>query len=188
VDVDPVDLAPDCDSCFGLCCVLLPFRAQDGFGADKAGGEPCGHLELVEGADRCRIHHRLEESGWPGCVAFDCRGAGQHVAQVTYASVSWRDRDEPWVRAEMGAVLSVVRVIHGLLAELDPGDPAFAELLAVRGGSPEQLLALDLDEIEQRVQRGRRQTTTDWPGGWPRRTGRRSAGTGAATTFAPASD
>ena len=48
--MDPVDLTPDCDSCFGLCCVLLPFRTQDGFGADKVGGEPCANLELVKGA------------------------------------------------------------------------------------------------------------------------------------------
>ncbi|GAA2126461.1 hypothetical protein [Nocardioides bigeumensis] len=142
--MDPVDLTPDCDSCFGLCCVLLPFRTQDGFGADKVGGEPCANLELVKGADRCRIHHRLEESGWPGCVAFDCRGAGQQVAQVTYGGVSWRERDEPWLRAEMGAVLSVMVTLHRRLADLDSDDPAYAEIAALRDGNPEELLALEL--------------------------------------------
>ena len=154
MDVDPVDLAPDCDRCFGLCCVLLPFRREDGFVRDKPGGEVCGNLD---DHDRCRIHDRLAESGWPGCVAFDCRGAGQHVAQATYGGVSWRDRDEPWLRTEMAAVLSVVRVLHGLLADLEPDEPAYAELMALRDGTPEELLTLDLDAL----QRGRRQTTTD---------------------------
>ena len=99
----PLELVADCDRCFGLCCVLLPFRAADGFGVDKAGGETCANLDAH---DRCRIHAELAETGWPGCVAFDCQGAGQQVAQVTYGGVSWRDRDEPHVRAEMGAVLS----------------------------------------------------------------------------------
>ena len=157
----PLQLVADCDRCFGLCCVLLPFRAADGFGRDKAGGEVCDNLDHVDGADRCRIHHRLADSGWPGCVAFDCQGAGQHVAQVTYAGVSWRDRDEPWLRTEMAAVLSVVRVLHGLLAGLEPQDPAYVELLRLREGTPEELLTLDLDEVKRSVHRGRRHTTTD---------------------------
>ena len=158
-----LDLVADCDRCFGLCCVVLPFRAVDGFGTDKAGGEPCSNLDA---GDRCRIHARLTESGWPGCVAFDCHGAGQHVAQVTYGGVSWRDRDEPHVRAEMGAVLTVVRALHQMLLRLDPADPAYAEIVAAREGGPESLLTLDLDALEERVetavaQRERRQTTSD---------------------------
>ena len=158
-----LDLVADCDRCFGLCCVMLPFRAVDGFGTDKAGGEPCSNLDA---GDRCRIHARLTESGWPGCVAFDCLGAGQHVAQVTYGGVSWRDRGEPHVRAEMGAVLTVVRALHQMLLRLDPTDPAYAGIVAVREGDPESLLTLDLDALQERVetavaQRERRQTTRD---------------------------
>ena len=158
-----LDLAADCDRCFGLCCVVPAFRAVDGFGTDKASGEPCSNLDA---GDRCRIHARLTDSGWPGCVAFDCHGAGQHVAQVTYGGVSWRDRDEPYVRAEMGAVLTVVRVLHQMLLRLGPADPAYAEIVALREGGPESLLTLDLDALEDRVetavaQRERRQTTTD---------------------------
>ena len=37
-------LQSDCSSCFGLCCVLLPFSAVSGFGVDKPGGRPCHHL------------------------------------------------------------------------------------------------------------------------------------------------
>ncbi len=152
-----IELVADCDRCFGLCCVLLPFRAADGFGIDKAGGDPCGNLD---GHDRCRIHADLAATGWPGCVAFDCTGAGQQVAQVTYGGVSWRGRDEPYVRAEMAAVLSVMVRLHRMLARLEPDDPAYAELAALRDGTPEELLALDLDELAEDY-RGRRQTTTD---------------------------
>ena len=143
-----IELVADCDRCFGLCCVLLPFRAADGFGRDKAGGDPCVHLD---GHDRCGIHERLTESGWPGCVAFDCAGAGQHVAQVTYGGISWRDRDEPHVRAEMGAVLSVMVRLHRMLARLEPSSPAYAEIAALRDGTPEDLLTLDLDDLAQRA-------------------------------------
>ena len=153
-----LELVADCEQCFGLCCVLLPYRAADGFGADKTGGDPCAHLD---GHDRCRIHERLRESGWPGCAVFDCLGAGQFVAQETYDGVSWRHAETPGERAEMSAVLSVVIALHRRLARLDPEQPAYAEVLALRDGSPAELLAIDLDELDARIQRDRRQTTTD---------------------------
>ena len=105
-------LTADCSRCFGLCCVLLPFSAASGFGADKASGTPCTHLD---GADRCRIHATLREDGWPGCTVFDCFGAGQQVSQVTYGGVSWREQDN---LGEMAAVLSVMRQLHEMLAHL----------------------------------------------------------------------
>ncbi len=141
-----IELVADCDRCFGLCCVLLPFRAADGFGVDKAGGDPCANLDAD---DRCGIHAELAATGWPGCVAFDCQGAGQQVAQVTYGGVSWRDRAEPHARAEMGAVLSVMRELHRLLAQLEPTSASYAEIAALRAGTPEQLLTLDLDELAE---------------------------------------
>ena len=93
-------------------------------------------------------------------MAFDCTGAGQQVAQVTYGGVSWREREEPHARAEMGAVLSVMRELHRLLAQLEPTSAAYVAIAALRDGTPEQLLTLDLDELTERY-RGRRQTTTD---------------------------
>lgn len=138
----PIELAADCSQCSGLCCVLLPFRREDGFGADKSGGTPCDHLRPD---DLCSIHDRLAESGWPGCTAYDCRGAGQHVTQGTYAGRHWRDDDvHP---GEMAAVFSVMRVLHGRLAELDPASAAYAEVAALTEGSPDELLAIDLDEV-----------------------------------------
>lgn len=145
----PIELTADCSRCAGLCCVLLPFRAGDGFGADKPGGTPCSHLEAD---DRCGIHEQLDASGWPGCSAYDCRGAGQQVTQVTYGGRSWRDGDANL--GEMAAVFSVMRVLHGMLAELAPDSPARDDLAALTHGSPDELLGLDLDDLRMRV-RGR---------------------------------
>lgn len=143
----PPDLAADCSRCFGLCCVLLPFRAADGFGVDKPGGQACDHLRRD---DLCGIHAHLEKSGWPGCTAYDCRGAGQQVSQVTYGGVSWREHGN---LGEMAAVLSVMRVLHGLLARLGGHDPALRDRVVVlTSGSPEELLALDLDELTSLVE------------------------------------
>lgn len=148
------ELVADCSRCFGLCCVLLPFRREGGFGADKDSGTPCHHLDRN---DRCEIHATLRESGWQGCAAFDCFGAGQHVSQVTYGGVSWRDHDN---LGEMAAVLSVVRQLHEMLAHLSevlrraPAPEAGAmreELLALTHTDPVTLLTADLDEVRARV-------------------------------------
>jgi hypothetical protein len=146
------ELVADCSRCFGLCCVLLPFSASAGFGVDKAGGTPCTHLAADDG---CDIHATLREDGWPGCAAFDCFGAGQQVSQVTYAGRSWREGTD---RGEMAAVLSVMRMLHEMLAHLaeavrrsGAGAELGAEVLGLVDGTPEQLLALDLDELRGRV-------------------------------------
>jgi hypothetical protein len=148
------DLVADCSRCFALCCVLLPYSRGAGFGADKAGGVPCHHLA---DDDRCSIHADLRERGWPGCVAFDCFGAGQQVAQVTYGGTSWREHDD---LGEMAAVLSVVRLLHEMLRHLAEvarrsPDPAAEELrrrvLEVRDGTPVELLTLEIDALQGEV-------------------------------------
>ena len=150
-----LELVADCSRCFALCCVLLPYRRDAGFGADKPGGVPCGHLQAD---DRCGIHADLRERGWSGCAVFDCFGAGQHVSQVTYAGTSWRDLPSPGQRGEMAAVLSVVRRVHEMLAHLGEvarrsPDPAAADLhrrlLDLRDRTPEELLAADPDELHE---------------------------------------
>lgn len=149
-------LTSDCSSCFGLCCVLLPFSATAGFGVDKPGGRPC--LNLLED-DRCGIHTTLREDGWPGCTAFECFGAGQQVSQVTYSGVSWREQDN---LAEMGAVLSVMRQLHEMLVhltEVEQRSPDPAALVAgeeieeLVTAEPEALLTYDLDALHERVGR-----------------------------------
>ena len=101
-------------------------RPSSGFGIDKPGGTPCPNLA---DDDRCRIHATLREDGWSGCATFDCFGAGQQVSQVTYGGVSWREHDN---LGEMAAVLSVMRLLHEMLAHLAEverrsPDPAAAE-------------------------------------------------------------
>ncbi len=146
-------LRADCSNCFGLCCVLIPFSRDAGFGTTKASGTPCHHLGSDDG---CGIHATLREDGWPGCTVFDCFGAGQQVSQVTYGGVSWREQDN---LGEMAAVLSVMRQLHEMLAHLVEAEERvpgvtgdLRDRLAVHvAGTPEELLALDVDALRLEV-------------------------------------
>ncbi len=166
----PPALRSDCASCFGLCCVLLPFSADSGFGVDKPGGRPC--LNLLDD-DRCRIHATLREDGWPGCTVFECFGAGQQVSQVTYAGVSWREGGN---LAEMGAVLTVMRQLHEMLVHLEEverrsPDPAAAPVRALieelTAADPETLLTADVDEVHEHVGRLLTDASTRVRSRWP---------------------
>ncbi|TMR90571.1 pentapeptide repeat-containing protein [Nonomuraea basaltis] len=103
-------LLADCDNCFGLCCVALPFSASADFAAGKAAGEPCRNLR---DDFRCSIHEQLRQRGYPGCTVFDCFGAGQKVSQVTFEGRSWRQA--PGTAGQMYAVFPVMRQLHELL-------------------------------------------------------------------------
>lgn len=123
------DLRADCTRCFGLCCAALPFTASADFAVDKAAGEPCANLQ----ADfSCGIHAHLREQGFPGCVAFDCFGAGQKVSRVTFGGQDWRQDSR--TAQEMFAVFPVMRRLHELLwyvteaLELPPARPLHGEL------------------------------------------------------------
>ena len=84
-------LHADCARCFALCCVAPAFAASADFAIDKPAGQPCPNLL----ADfRCGIHDHLRERGFPGCTVFDCFGAGQRVAQVSFGGVDWRRAPE----------------------------------------------------------------------------------------------
>ena len=155
VPLPRLQLTADCSRCHALCCVLLPFRREGGFGADKPGGVACHHL-LAD--DRCEIHPDLTDLGWPSCVAFDCFGAGQHVTQVTYAGASWRDLSSEGELGEMAAVLSVLRRVHEMLLHLgevaerspDPAADTLAQrLLVLRDLTPVEILTADLDGLQE---------------------------------------
>lgn len=79
-------LHADCSSCKGLCCILLPFDADQGFGFDKPAATPCQHLDTNF---KCSIHASLAEDGFPGCVQFDCRGAGQYATAKLGLGERW---------------------------------------------------------------------------------------------------
>jgi hypothetical protein len=146
------DLRADCGSCFGLCCVALPFAASADFAVDKGAGRPCHNLRTDFG---CGIHSRLREKGFAGCTVFDCFGAGQKVSRTTFEGRDWRTH--PRTASGMFAVLPVMRQLHELLwylteaLTLPPARPLHDELReALRTterltlGSAEELLALDV--------------------------------------------
>lgn len=99
-------LRADCASCFGLCCAAPAFTRSADFAIDKPAGVACPNLL----ADfRCGIHEKLRSQGFAGCTVFDCLGAGQKVAQVTYGGV------HPGDPTEMFAVFGVMRHLHEIL-------------------------------------------------------------------------
>jgi uncharacterized protein YjbI with pentapeptide repeats len=110
LDVRRRSLRADCERCLGLCCVAPAFSASADFAIDKDAGQPCPNLRPDF---RCGIHARLREQGFPGCTAYDCFGAGQQVAQVTFGGQNWR-RD-PQAAQQMFAVFSTMRQLHELL-------------------------------------------------------------------------
>jgi uncharacterized protein YjbI with pentapeptide repeats len=105
-----LDLVADCSTCFGLCCVALAFERSADFPIDKRAGEPCVNLQIDFS---CGIHSRLREEGFRGSAVYDCFGAGQQVAQVTFEGVSWHDA--PDTSAAMFAALPVMRQLHEML-------------------------------------------------------------------------
>ncbi|MDQ0496102.1 MULTISPECIES: pentapeptide repeat-containing protein [Paenibacillus] len=104
----------DCEKCFGLCCVALPYAKSADFAFNKDGGTPCQNLN----ADyRCSIHKNLRNNGLRGCTVYDCFGAGQKISQVTYNGKSWRD--DPAIAEEMFNILPIMQQLHEMLYYLN---------------------------------------------------------------------
>src|ERR1700722_1356308 len=114
----------ECARCFGLCCVAPAFRASADFAITKPAGQPCPRLAADFG---CGIHDALRPRGFPGCVVYDCFGAGQKVAQVTFGGRDWRQA--PGSARQMYEVFAVMRQLHELLWYL-------TEALALRPARP----------------------------------------------------
>lgn len=111
--VEQLELRSDCSRCTGLCCVGLHLVRSADFAIDKPAGTPCPNLRTDFG---CGIHARLPESGFPGCVAYDCLGAGQRVTAAVRAAhdgATWRD--DPAAAREAFAALPVVTQLQELL-------------------------------------------------------------------------
>jgi hypothetical protein len=104
------ELRADCARCFGLCCVAPAFAKSADFAIDKPAGHACPNLQ---DDFRCGIHRDLRDRGFPGCTVFDCFGAGQKVAQVTFGGRDWRAAPE--TAAPMFAAFAVMRQLHELL-------------------------------------------------------------------------
>lgn len=109
----PAHLKADCAACTGLCCVVTPFDAVQGFGFDKPAHTPCPHLC---GDFRCGIHDELADRGFRGCTVFDCHGAGQRVSQQLFPGQDWRDSAE--TAQQMFDAYTVMRGLHDLMVLL----------------------------------------------------------------------
>lgn len=145
-------LQADCERCFGLCCVALPFAATADFAVDKEAGKPCANLRLDF---RCGIHDSLRQQGFRGCTVYDCFGAGQKVSQTTYGGRDWRRN--PASAQQMFDVFPIMRQLHELLwylhesLTLEPARPIRKELHAMldeterlTGLEPDALLKLNI--------------------------------------------
>ncbi|QUG41773.1 pentapeptide repeat-containing protein [Psychrobacillus sp. INOP01] len=104
------DLKSDCNNCFGLCCVALPYGKSADFPFNKDSGNPCRNLCSN---NLCAIHYQLREKGFRGCVSYECFGAGQHVSQSIYHGRDWREDAE--YAEEMFAVFPLVQQLHEML-------------------------------------------------------------------------
>jgi uncharacterized protein YjbI with pentapeptide repeats len=137
-----LSLRADCERCFGLCCVAPAFAASADFAIDKDAGRPCPHLRSDF---RCGIHDHLRQRGFPGCAGYDCFGAGQKVAQVTFGGQDWRR--SPRTARRMFEVFTIMRQLHELLWYL-------TEALTLRPAHPlHGALAAALDETERLTRR-----------------------------------
>jgi Pentapeptide repeats (8 copies) len=127
-----VNLVADCGSCVGLCCVAPALVASADFALTKPAGCACVHL----GPDSsCRIHPSLIPRGFPGCVAYDCFGAGQRVV-----SLLGPDRTPRLLHA-----YEVLHQLHELLFYLADalGRPAAAPVHDALTGLRDTIAALD---------------------------------------------
>jgi uncharacterized protein YjbI with pentapeptide repeats len=103
-------LHADCENCFGLCCVALPYARSADFAFDKDSGTPCRNLRSDY---RCGIHENLRKEGFRGCTVYECFGAGQKVSQHTYIGNDWRDY--PDSAREMFDVFPIMQQLHEML-------------------------------------------------------------------------
>lgn len=151
----PSDLRADCARCFALCCVVPAYAKSADFAITKPAGTPCPNLR----ADfRCGIHDTLRPAGFPGCTVYDCFGAGQQLAQVTFHGQDWRAHPE--LKPDLVAVFPIMRDLHELryylteAAVLAPSpelDTALAETGDLTGLDPAGLRAIDVPGLRGRM-------------------------------------
>lgn len=151
-------LSADCENCFGLCCVALPYAKSADFAFTKSSGTPCQNLQ----ADfKCGIHNKLRKEGFRGCSTYECFGAGQKVSQNIYAGKDWRNHPE--LANEMFSVFPIMQQLHEMLCYLNEAlhlevtKPIHKNLQAVYDEtqnltnlSPDAILALDI--VKHRVE------------------------------------
>ncbi|MCZ2815919.1 pentapeptide repeat-containing protein [Modestobacter sp. VKM Ac-2984] len=153
------DLTADCGRCTGLCCVAPAFAASADFAIDKPAGTPCPNLQPDS---RCGVHDQLRDRGFPGCVVFDCFGAGQRVTQDVFGGADWRT--DASTRTAVFAVFPVMRQLTELLWHLTEArtllsaGPLAAEVAAAHARTDEltrapadELIDLDAGGLRREV-------------------------------------
>jgi hypothetical protein len=129
-----MELKADCSKCFALCCVVPAFSRSADFAIDKPAGKPCPNLSEQDFA----------------CTAYDCFGAGQRVAQVTFGGRDWRM--SPGLRESMFAVFPVMGRLHELLYYLTsalsvPASSPLREAIQAAVSEISPLTDLDADAL-----------------------------------------
>lgn len=150
--INKATYSADCENCFGLCCVALPYTRSADFAADKEAGVPC---ENLQDDFRCRIHQNLRGRGFRGCSVYECFGAGQKVSKILYQGKDWRAHSD--IGKEMFDVFPVVQQLHEMLCYLHEAlnlketKPIYDELQAaieeteqLTTLSPKSILELDI--------------------------------------------
>jgi hypothetical protein len=153
-----LELTADCRRCCALCCVVYPFVRSPEFAADKPAYVACGH---VTAAFTCAIHSERAGLGYPGCMPYDCHGAGQYVTHVLFGGQAWTDVEEPAVMFEVFLVLRALFAQLSLLQTaltLDLAD-AMRSALSRRDAQLRALLERPLAELRAIDAQAERATT-----------------------------
>jgi hypothetical protein len=124
----------DCGRCDALCCLALALDRGPHFALDKPAGEICPHQSEDH---RCTIHARLAESGFAGCAAYDCLGAGQ-LATAMFEGLDVTQPSIARARLDAFARLTRFQALRLALRRLRHDIPApatYAELLLIDFGA-----------------------------------------------------
>jgi uncharacterized protein YjbI with pentapeptide repeats len=153
------NLRADCENCFGLCCVALPYAKSADFAFDKDSGTPCRNLQSNY---LCGIHNELRNRGFRGCAAYECFGAGQKVSQSTYNGKDWRTNKD--VSLEMFEVYPIMQQLHEMLWYLNEAltngaaksiykelHNSLIETEELTNKSPEFILSIDVSKLRDKV-------------------------------------
>lgn len=141
------ELSVDCKKCFGLCCIALYFSASEGFSTNKDAGKPCINLQSDF---TCSVHKNLRTKGLKGCTAYDCFGAGQKVAQITFGGRDWRQAPES--AKQMFESFLIIRQLHEMMWYLTQAftlqrDQGIKEEISSLLENTEQLTLLGVDSL-----------------------------------------
>jgi uncharacterized protein YjbI with pentapeptide repeats len=159
----------DCKKCSGLCCVALYCTKTDGFPANKEAGTPCKHLDSDF---YCKIHSRLADKNYKGCLAYDCFGAGQRTTQLYLPDGTWKANSEQ--KDKLFQIFMIVYQLHQMLWYLveaftltsDELLKSAIDLLIYESGQMVQqpmdhIAMLDLSEYRLNVNNVLKQISTD---------------------------